>query len=124
MNQDSLIPIKAAIAAAIMSVVGLYAGAFIIALLAAFVRMAYRAEDSCSSHFNCFSDLMRYFIMNLGITMLIVHIGIYMQYSRDLIIIISSIAAFLSREALDTVVYTAMATKRSLSKIIIDKLRR
>lgn len=82
---------------AIINVTGLYAGAITIAFIAATVRLFYSVKD-----FNgigkYFFTFLRYFFMSLGITLLMVHIGLIRGWSADETIIISGASAFLSLE--------------------------
>lgn len=97
MTETLLTGIKAAIMAAIMQTFGLYAGAFLIALIAALARLAYTAEQPS---FNLFG---RFFTMSLALTMLMVHVGQLQNWETQLTIVVSGVAAFLCREIFQVV---------------------
>lgn len=96
MHETTLL--KALGIAAILTELGLYKGAAIIAFIAAASRLSYTAEKATFWLFG------RFFFMSLSITMLMVHIGKANEFSNDIVIIISGITAFLCREVLELVV--------------------
>ena len=75
-----------------------YYGAVFIALIASVSRLSYGVNAAS------FSVWVRYFVMSLSITMLIVHIGHYHQLDKEFIIIISGVSAFMSKEILHTII--------------------
>lgn len=93
---DSLIALAKTLLMAFMMVeFGIYEGAVLIALIAAFSRMAYTPENPTPGLFS------RFFVMSLSITMIMVHVGLYFHWERDPLVIISGVSAFLSKELLE-----------------------
>ena len=76
----------------------IYLGAIFIAFVSALTRTTYEAE--CSTHWECFFKLFRYFGMAAGIAMLFVHISLWAKWDTNLAIIITSYFTFLSEETL------------------------
>jgi cobalamin synthase len=109
-------------AIAILAIIGIYYAAFWIAVIATFARMAYKSEKSTSIS-NWFEQWFRLFIINISLAMLIVHVGAWAKYTPDLIIVISAIVAFLSREILDTILYVMQMLKTKwLAQIVESKI--
>lgn len=111
MTETILTGVKAALMAVIMQTFGLYAGATLIALVAALARLAYTAEQPS---FNLFS---RFFIMSLALTMLMVHVGQLQNWGTQLTIVISGVVAFLCREILQAVMASKDSIIRRLLKV-------
>jgi len=106
----------------ILAVLGIYHAAFCIAVIASFSRMAYKSEPS-NDLYHWFQQWFRLFIINVSMTMFIVHVGAWAKYNPDLIVMISAVCAFLSREIIDLVLYliTMMRTKW-LAQVIENKI--
>lgn len=97
---------------------GLYAGAIFIAVVAALVRIFYMDERPIDGK-NYFFTLTRYFFMSLGITLLMVHVGLAQGWSPDQTIIISGASAFLSYEIITVVIEIF---PRLLKRWLTDKI--
>jgi len=79
-----------------------YAGAGVIAIAAAIVRVSYTTDGcACPTPRSCL--FVRFLAMGLPLTMLAVHVGHKYGWSTDDTIMASSVAAFLSRELLELV---------------------
>lgn len=121
MNSDALLPAKTLLGALIMKALGVYAGAIIIALIAALVRTVYKAE--ITEGFTEFSlAFVQFFILAFGLAMLVVHIGQWQGWSENLVIIVSSFVAFMSRETLDIVSFTFTASKKKVMEYVLSKI--
>jgi len=111
-TQTIVTAVKAALMTAIMQTVGLYAGAILIALIAALARLAYTAEKASLNLFG------RFFIMSLSLTMLLVHVGELQGWDKQLTIIISGVSAFLCREILETLINSKSSLVQKLLKVL------
>lgn len=101
-SELGIVTLKALALAVIADFFGLYSGAFMIAFIAAMMRVFYGSE-------NCFDEeecklccrlwlFARYFSMSLGVSMLFVHIGLWQTWPEQKTIVLSGVAAFLGRE--------------------------
>lgn len=111
--ESIIIALKAAIMAAIMQTFGIYSGATLIAFVAAACRLAYSKEPASIKYF------WRFFVMSLSLTMLMVHIGKWRGFDPEAVIIISGVAAFMAREALEL----ALHSKGIIAKMILARFK-
>ena len=84
----------------------MYAGAGVIAIAAAIVRVSYTTDESVCPISPKLCLFASFLSMGLPLTMLAVHVGHKYGWSTDDTIMASSAAAFLSREILE-LVFTA-----------------
>jgi hypothetical protein len=114
--------IKTIFFALVANILGIYAGAFIIAFIASIVRMFYGVPElkqtTKTRHYSYI--FLRYFFMALGITMLLVHIGLINNWSVDKTIIISGAAAFLSFEIITLFSSLFLTAAKKWAKIITE----
>ncbi|MBE0469611.1 MAG: hypothetical protein IBX55_08925 [Methyloprofundus sp.] len=90
--------IKSIAVSAMLVSLGIYQGAAVIAIVAALSRLAYTDEQSSVALFS------RFFVMSLSISMLMVHVGLWLDLDKELLIVISGISAFLCREVLEVII--------------------
>lgn len=103
MPETLLTALKASAMAAVMQTFGLYAGAILIAFIAAMARLAYSYERASVNTF------VRFFVMSLSVAMLMVHVGELRGWTTPEVIVISGPAAFLSQEMLETLLASRKA---------------
>lgn len=112
--------IKAAFIALIMDTLGVYGGAVIIAFFASILKLFYYTNEYTTSCAPCnvFRNFIKFLGISLPLTLLMVHVCIYMNFDPQLSIIYSSIVAFLGKEILDIVVIEVPPV---IKKVIIDR---
>lgn len=105
MNQTTIdtagaLIIKIAIGAAIWASTNIYLGALTIAAISAFTRIMFEAECQDSGARNCLHRMFRYFVISAALAMVFVHIGLWLRWDTDMLIVVSSFFAFMSEETL------------------------
>lgn len=115
--------IKAAFIAYIMNTLGVYGGAIIIAFFASLLKLFYYTDDYSTGCAPCnvFKNFIKFLGISLPLTLLMVHVCIYMNFDPQLSIIYSAIVAFLGKEILDIIVVEVPPV---VKKIIIDRFSR
>jgi len=104
-NQSYLeIVTKLAVGVYIWISTNIYLGAFAVAIMSAFTRIVYEDIASTGLTYVNIKKFLRYFILSLGLAMLMLHVGIMFALSENEIIIISSVFAFMSEETYNFVV--------------------
>lgn len=120
MNDSFTSTIKVIIGSWILHITGIYIGAVMIALIASISRLAYMAEELPRTPCNVVRLFIRLYTMSLGLTLLMVHVGIEYNFSENLTIIYSSMAAFLSEEIYSLII---LSKKRIFDKLYKDILK-
>ena len=107
--------LKGVLIAVIATAFDLYTGAMMIAIIASITRMFYE-EDGCRNKPCVWCCKTSMFFKNLGIslgvTLLLVHVGLMYKWDQQQTIVISGIAAFMGKELIDILMSTVPAIVR------------
>lgn len=110
MGPTETVTLKGVLIAVIATAFDLYTGAIMIAIIASVTRMFYE-EDGCRTQ-NCIwccklSMLLKNLGISLGVTLLLVHVGLMYNWDQQQTIVISGIAAFMGKELIDILMSVA-----------------